>query len=46
MSRKDERGALPIQVLCVVKLSPFDEEGGGAVAVEFAFWHMAKNAGQ
>jgi serine/threonine-protein kinase HipA len=27
----------------VVKLSPFDDEGGGSV--EFAFWLMAKNAG-
>lgn len=27
----------------IVKLSPFDDEGGGSV--EFAFWLMAKNAG-
>ncbi len=30
-------------VPCVVKLSPLDEEGGGAV--EFAFWRMARQAG-
>jgi serine/threonine-protein kinase HipA len=33
----------PGQVPCVVKLSPLDDAGGGAV--EFAFWRMAKNAG-
>ena len=33
----------PGQVPCVVKLSPLDDEGGGAV--EFAFWRMARNAG-
>jgi serine/threonine-protein kinase HipA len=33
----------PGHVPCVVKLSPFDDEGGGSV--EFAFWLMAKNAG-
>lgn len=37
-------GATPAgQVPSVVKLSPLDDEGGGAV--EFAFWIMAKNAG-
>lgn len=33
----------PGQVPCVVKLSPLDDEGGGAV--EFAFWRIARNAG-
>jgi serine/threonine-protein kinase HipA len=37
-------GVTPAEhVPCVVKLSPLDDEGGGAV--EFAFWLMAKNAG-
>ena len=31
------------QVLSVVKLSPLDDEGGGAV--EFALWKISKNAG-
>lgn len=33
----------PGHVPGIVKLSPFDDEGGGSV--EFAFWVMAKNAG-